>query len=251
MTALELLVDFHKCAQRQGPGSAEDTLKALSFIPFKKSDAVKVADIGCGTGAQTFVIAQQLNAEITAVDIFPDFLEKINSTAKTKGLEGKIKTLQASMDELPFKKNEFDLIWSEGAIYNMGFESGIKNWKNFLKTGGYLAVSEITWTTQTRPQVIENHWKNEYPEVNTASQKLSVLENNGFSPVGYFYFPEKSWVNHYYQPIENRIQSFLAKHHFSEQAKELVNQELQEIKMYKTYKDYYSYGFYIAKKTKL
>ena len=32
MTELELMIDFHKDAERQGPGSYSETLKALSFI---------------------------------------------------------------------------------------------------------------------------------------------------------------------------------------------------------------------------
>jgi len=75
------------------------------------------------------------------------------------------------MDDLPFKEGEFDLIWSEGAIYNIGFENGLKKWKDYLKAGCYLSVSEITWITQTRP---EEFWKAEYPEVD----KLLTKSNN-------------------------------------------------------------------------
>ena len=30
-----------------------------------------------------------------------------------------------SMENLPFRKEEFDLIWSEGAIDSIGFETGL------------------------------------------------------------------------------------------------------------------------------
>lgn len=144
MTEMELLIDFHKDAERQGPGSNEDTLRALSFIDLDKKRQLKVADFGCGSGAQTIALAQNLNAKITAVDLFPEFLEKLNSNAEKLGLQDKIITLEKSMDDLPFEKDEFDLIWSEGAIYIIGFEEGIKKWKEYLKIGGYIALSEIT-----------------------------------------------------------------------------------------------------------
>ena len=35
-----------------------------------------------------------------------------------------------------------DLIWSEGAIYNIGFEQGVRDWRPFLKEGGVLVASE-------------------------------------------------------------------------------------------------------------
>jgi len=250
MTEIELLIDFHKDAERQGPGSNEDTLKALGFIDLDDRKRLKVADIGCGSGAQTISLAQNLNADITAVDLFPEFLEKLNINSKKIGLQDKITTLQKSMDDLPFANREFDIIWSEGAIYIIGFEEGIKKWKDYLKIGGYFVLSEITWTTNSRPKEIEEHWNNEYPQIDTASNKIRILEENGFSPIGYFYLPESSWINNYYQPIENRIDRFLKKHNNSDMAKKIVETERNEISKYRTYKDFLSYGFYIAKKVK-
>jgi cyclopropane fatty-acyl-phospholipid synthase-like methyltransferase len=250
MTELELLIDFHKDAERQGPGSHEDTLRALSFIDLEKGARIKVADIGCGSGAQTITLARALNAEITAIDLFPEFLEKLMANSEKLGLKDKITTLEKSMDDLPFSGNTFDIIWSEGAIYNIGFENGIKKWKEFLKAGGYIALSEITWTTNSRPLEIEAHWKKEYPQIDTASNKIKILEENGFSPVGYFYLPESSWVNSYYKPIEERFDHFLSKHNNSETAQKIVEAEKNEIRKYRTYKDYLSYGFYIARKMK-
>jgi ubiquinone/menaquinone biosynthesis C-methylase UbiE len=248
MTALELLVDFHKNAERQGPGSNEDTLKALSFIDVDQQRPLRVADIGCGTGAQTMVLAQHLNAQITAVDLFPEFLAQLTARAERLGLHDNIRTLQASMDDLPFDREAFDIIWSEGAVYIIGFEEGVKKWKSFLKPGGYLAISEITWTTQLRPPAIEAYWNKEYPQIDVASSKMKVLEDHGFSPVGYFYLPESSWINHYYQPIANRMDAFLAQHNHTELAKEIVAAERKEISTYRTYKDFLSYGFYVARK---
>lgn len=248
MTEIELLIDFHKNAKRQGPGSNEDTLKALSFISFKTGQPLKVADIGCGSGAQTIALAQNIEGQITAVDLFPEFLDKLNANSKELGLQDKITTLEKSMDDLPFTNEEFDIIWSEGAIYIIGFEEGVQKWKDYLKSGGYIALSEITWTTNSRPNEIEEHWNKEYPQIDTASNKIKIIEENGFSPVGYFYLPVSSWIDNYYQPIEERFDDFLQKHNNSELAKSIVDGEKEEIKKYKKYKDFLSYGFYIAKK---
>ncbi len=248
MTEIELLIDFHVGAERQGPGSDEDTLKALSFIDINLEKSLKIADIGCGSGAQTLTLAKNLNGSINAVDLFPEFLIKLNERAKTLHLKSKIVTLEKSMDELPFSNEEYDIIWSEGAIYNIGFESGLKNWKRFLKTGGYIAVSEMTWKTKNRPKEIEEYWNNEYPEIDNALEKIKILEENGFSLEGFFFLPEKSWIENYYNPMEKRFDAFLQKHVNSDVAKAIVEGEKKEIALYKKYKDYISYGFYIAKK---
>ena len=248
MTELELLIDFHKDADRQGPGSTADTLKALSFIDLPREKPLKVADIGCGTGAQTITLARQIAGHITAVDLFPEFLDQLNRRAQELGVQDKITTLEKSMDDLSFGTEEFDIIWSEGAIYNMGFAAGIRQWKPFLKPGGYLAVSEITWLTNRRPAEIEAHWNREYPEIDTAAGKMKVLEEHGFSPVGYFILPPASWIENYYRPMEARFAAFLDKHEHSEMAQAQVEADRDEIEKYQRFKDYFSYGFYVAQK---
>lgn len=248
MTELELLIDFHMNAVRQGPGSISDTLKALSFIVHDNNKSLNVLDIGCGSGTQTITLAQNIKGNISAVDLFPQFLDKLNTKAIELGLSDKISTIEQSMDSLSFKKEQFDIIWAEGSIYIMGFENGIKKWTEFLKPGGFIAVSEITWLTNKRPKEIENHWKHEYPEIGTAGEKIKILEENNLSLVGYFVLPYESWLNNYYEPMEDRFEAFLRKHNFSESAKMIVDNEKDEIAKYRKYKDYYSYGFYIAKK---
>lgn len=248
MNELELIIDLHKNSSRQGPGSEEETLRALAFMDLPKDKALRIADIGCGSGGQTLTLAGNLDAKIIAVDIFPEFLEELNEKAAIRSLDKKITTIRASMEELPFKKEEFDIIWSEGAIYNMGFENGIKSWWQFIRPGGYLAVSEITWTSNSRPSELENFWKAEYPEIDKASVKIGILESNGYSLAGYFILSEKSWLENYYEPLEGQFEGFLKRNGKSEQANKVVSEYRAEIDIYKKFGSYYSYGFYVARK---
>jgi len=195
MENYQLLIDLHKRAKRQGPGGDTETEKAVSLAMIDPSAPLKIADIGCGTGSSAMLLAHLLNAQITAVDFLPEFLEMLETNAKNLGLTEKISTLACSMDKLPFGDEEYDVIWSEGAIYNIGFERGVKAWKRFLKTGGLLVVSEITWLTAERPWELQEYWKNEYPEIDTASAKIGVLEKNGYFPVAYlFYRSIAGWI---------------------------------------------------------
>ena len=247
-TEIELIIDLHKNSDRQGPGSEKETLKALSFIHLPNDQNLKIADIGCGSGGQTLTLAQKINGQITAVDLYPEFLHELNEKSERLGLKEKIVTLQKSMEDLPFKSEEFDIVWSEGAIYNIGFQNGIKKWKLYLKVGGYLAISEITWITNSRPKEIEDFWKQEYPEIDTSSNKIRILETNGYSLVGFFYLNQESWIENYYKPMEARFESFLKRHNNSELARKVVEDNKSEIILYLKYKDYYGYGFYIARR---
>lgn len=249
MTDYQLLIDLHKRAKRQGPGGDKETKRAIELAGLSPSTPLKIADIGCGTGSSTILLAKTLNAQITAVDFLPDFIDVLKANTEKAGLGNKINPLVGSMDKLPFEDEAYDVIWSEGAIYNMGFENGVNNWKRFLKPGGLLVVSEITWLTNHRPTEIHEHWTGEYPEIDTASAKISTLENSGYSPVGYFVLPEHCWQDNYYRPMQNNFKEFLAKNINNEKAKIIVDAEKKEISLYEQFKNYYSYGVYIAKKT--
>ena len=244
-----LMVDLHLDGERQGPGSEEQTLRALAHTQLDTSSTLKVADIGCGTGASTLVLAKSLpNAQITAVDLFPEFLNVLTQRVEAEGVSAEVKVMEGSMDALPFTKDSFDLIWSEGAIYNIGFKRGIELWKPFLKTGGVLAVSEITWLHPNPPEEIRVHWEAEYPEISTASEKIKLLESAGYDLLGYSVLPPSNWIENYYVPTESRIPEFSARHEGVQEVDELISMERQEAKLYEQYKKWFSYGFYVVVK---
>ena len=248
MDDYQLLIDLHKDANRQGPGGDAEVEKALSLAMVDRTEPLKIADIGCGTGASTLLLARLLEAKITAVDFLPAFLEVLEDRADNLGLSEKITTLCCSMDNLPFANEEYDVIWSEGAIYNFGFEKGITNWHRYLKVGGLLVVSEITWITDSRPPELQKYWTSEYPEIDVASSKIAALEKSGYSPIGYFVLPEYCWLDNYYRPMQNRFKSFLKRNDNNEKARAIVEAENREIELYEKYRTQYSYGVYVARK---
>ncbi|MGX9366775.1 class I SAM-dependent methyltransferase [Desulfoplanes sp. PS50] len=146
-----LICDYFSTLDRQGPGSPEVTAKALECIDNLTSES-RIADIGCGTGGQTLVLAEHAPGRITALDLFPEFIAILEDRVRTAGLQDRIKGVVGSMEALSFQDGELDLIWSEGAIYNIGFERGINEWHRFLKKGGFLAVSEACWFAEERPE---------------------------------------------------------------------------------------------------
>ena len=121
MDELTLLADLHKAGLRQGPGSPDVTRRAMGLAGLDGSRPLEIADIGCGTGGASLELARMLDARITAVDFLPSFLDVLRQRAQAQGL-GRIITLEASMDALPFTDASFDVIWSEGAVYNLRLE---------------------------------------------------------------------------------------------------------------------------------
>ena len=244
---LGLICEYFAGVERQGPGSPEVTRRALSSVE-GLHDESRIADLGCGTGGQTMVLAQSAPGRITGIDVFQTFIDLFNENARSLGLQDRVKGVVGTMDDLSFEKEELDLIWSEGAIYNIGFERGLNEWREFLKPGGYVAVSEASWFTETRPAEIEEFWNSEYPGIDTIPRQLAQLQKAGYIPVASFILPETCWTEHFFEPQVPARELFLEKHKGDKVAEDFVANMRHEAQLYRKYKEYYGYTFYIGKK---
>jgi len=246
---MALLVSLHLDAERQGPGSDAQTRQALAHTGLDLDSDLAVADLGCGTGASTLVLARELSkARITAVDFLPAFVQRLSQRASQAGLGQRITPWVGSMEAPPFPEESLDLIWSEGAIYNLGFEKGVRLWRPLLKPGAVLAVTELTWLTLDRPEELTAYWVAQYPEVATTAEKLAVLERNGYRPRACFVLPHDCWLQNYYRPMQQRWAAFLQTHHHSPQARSVVAAEEQEMALYERHRDQMGYVFYVAQR---
>ncbi|HRZ41492.1 MAG TPA: class I SAM-dependent methyltransferase [Bacteroidales bacterium] len=245
---LNIILEYFSNTDRQGPGSPDITLKALSFIE-GLTEKSKIADIGCGTGGQTMVLGQNTSCDIIGVDLCSDYVNQLNKNAQNKNLQDRVKGIVDNMKELPFQEEEFDLIWSEGAIYNIGFERGLNNWRKFLKQGGYLAVTENTWFTEERPAEIQDFWQKAYPEIDTISNKVAQMQKTGYLPIATFVVPETVWTDYY--ALQPQMQaSFLEKYKGNRSAEQFIAYQRYEAELFYKYKAYYGYVFYIGKRIK-
>ncbi len=243
----DLICEYFSSIERQGPGSPEVTVKALGFIDNLSRES-NIADIGCGTGGQTMVLAEHAEGHITGIDLFPAFIDLFTANAGKLNLHGRVKGIVGSMDNLPFRNEELDLIWSEGAIYNIGFERGLNEWRQFLKSGGYIAVTDASWFTEERPSEIDLFWKDAYPEMDTIPHNVFKMQKAGYVPVATFILPENCWTEHFYDPQVAAQEVFLGKYSGNPAAEELVANMRQEASLYAKYREYYGYVFYIGKK---
>ena len=224
---------------RQGPGNEASTLRALQFIE-GLSDSSRIADLGCGTGGQTITLARHAPGTITGVDLFPKFIDRLHANAAAFGLQDRVKGLAGDMAEPPFEEGSLDLIWSEGAIYHIGFQRGMKEWRRYLKSGGYIAVTENTWLTDERPKEIADFWNAAYPEIDTIPHKVAQVQAAGYLPVATFVLPETIWTDYY--AAQER---FLAQH---PQPEAFTAAQRYERELYDKYQAYYGYAFYIAQR---
>ena len=104
----QLICGYFSSTDRQGPGSEACTLKAFSYLKDLPNHP-KIADLGCGTGSSSLVLAKHTEAHITAIDLFPLFIEKLNTHAQQDHVNEKIHAIVGDIGELPFEEASFDV----------------------------------------------------------------------------------------------------------------------------------------------
>ena len=152
------------------------------------------------------------------------------------------------MSELPFPESSFDLLWSEGAIYIIGFDQGLERWRPLVRPGGYLVVSEASWFRPDPPQEVRDFWAENYPAIRTVNENLAAARDLGWVPVGNFHLPEEGWSEEYYGPLEGRLSAFRRAHAGDPGALEIADLTELEISMYARYSGYYGYEFYVLRR---
>ena len=245
-TFTDLLLETHIGLERQGPGSPETVLKALGFLG-SLDRFEPVADLGCGTGGQTMLLAEYLPGHIAALDMFPAFIDELKKKAKNKNLENRVEGVLGNMGKLPFQENSFDLIWSEGAIDNIGFRKGLVHWRRFLKNGGYIAVTSPTWLTGEHLEIVDKFWRDAGSRLDTAQHNIKIMQDSGYTFVAAFALTENCWTENYFTPREAAIRRLLEKYGKSETMQKYAELNRHEVELYLKYKQHYGYVFYIGK----
>jgi ubiquinone/menaquinone biosynthesis C-methylase UbiE len=244
---MSIFFEIHSDIPREGPGDNESTRKAYKLIEKYVSKPV-ILDIGAGPGMQTMEIAKLTDGTILATDMNEDFLHVVEERAKQFGVSEKISTQIANMKKLPFEEGVFDVIWSEGAIYIIGFEKGLQEWKKFLKNEGIIAVTEISWLKEDVPNEPWSFWKEAYPEIDTVSANIQKAEVLGYKLIDTFVLPESAWWGEYYPPLEERLVMLREKYQNDEEALRMIAETQAEIDLFRKFHEYYNYVFYIFQK---
>jgi cyclopropane fatty-acyl-phospholipid synthase-like methyltransferase len=245
---VDIFWEIHSGLPREGPGDSISTARAYA-VASDLPPQPKILDIGCGPGMQTLDLARLSGGKIIAIDFHRPFLDELVRRAKKAGVEAQIQARKLSMFGMDFEREQFDLVWSEGAIYIMGFEAGFKACHSFLKPGGYMAVTEVSWFQPNPPGEIVDFWIKNYPGMRTIEENIQRLERQGYKLVEYFHLPDSSWWDNYYDPLAERVSMLREKYAGNPEAQNALDEELAEIDMFRKYSIYYGYEFYIAQKT--
>ena len=202
-TYMQDFMTVFETLEQWGPGSTQDSLKALSLI---SPDSIsQLLEIGFGKGLSTILLAENSRAHITAVDNEPMAIEHLHQRTQSLKLEERISSVCASMTELPFKEKSFDAIWAESCVYIMGMENALKQWKPLLKDQGMLMVSDLVWLTDTPDDDAMKFWLADYPDISSIPERLKLFKQQGYEVMEHFSLDVAAWKN-YWLPLQQRIE---------------------------------------------
>ena len=235
---------IHSGLPREGPGDNKSTRKAYMMLEDLPENP-RILDVGCGPGMQTVELAKLSGGQIVALDVHEPFLEQLKDAVKKEGANDMVKAVQGDMFNLKFEDGSFDVVWSEGAVFVIGFEKGLREWKRLLTPKGYFVVSELCWLKNDVPKEAKTFITQAYPPVKTIEGNIDIIQNSGYRLVGSFVLPSKSWWDNYYTPIETKLPSLKARYKDDKEVLQAITCTETEIEMFRKYYDYYGYAFYI------
>lgn len=238
---------LHRGLPQQGPGSDAATARALACVPALGPGA-RILDVGCGSGRQALALARGSAASIDAVDLSGELLAELASRAERAGLAGRIRTHRMDMAALDFPDGHFALVWSEGAIYQLGFERGLRAWRRLLGPGGHLAATELSWLGAERPPEAEAFWAEAYPGMAGVEENLAAAGRAGYALVEHFALPETAWWEGYYTPLRERLAALRARHAGDAAGLAALAATAREIDLFERHAGAYGYVFYVVRR---
>jgi 2-polyprenyl-3-methyl-5-hydroxy-6-metoxy-1,4-benzoquinol methylase len=117
-------------------------LPALEGIPKKLDDGIRVADIGCGVGFSTLLMAKAFpKSSFIGYDFHAPSIEQANAHAKAHGLADRVRFVTARAKDI--SERDFDLVTMFDCLHDMGDPKGCaKHVRGLLKPGGSWMIVE-------------------------------------------------------------------------------------------------------------
>ncbi|MBT8115458.1 MAG: class I SAM-dependent methyltransferase [Arenicella sp.] len=239
---IEALISLHIGLERQGPGDPDFSDFIINQLPELPANPA-IADIGCGAGAGALILARKFHSKVKAVDFSKVFLDQMMRRAAQEGLQDLIEPIECDMGKLDWQPGSIDLLWSEGAAYNISFEGALKAWRPFLAANGVAVISEMNYFSNKVPDVVAQYMKHAYPGIKTESENNDLINSSGFKVVAVHRLPSIAWWDNYYDPLRENIAAL--KDTADDVMQAVINDTEEEMNLFRAYQDDYGYSYYI------
>ncbi|WP_338065351.1 class I SAM-dependent methyltransferase [Thiospirillum jenense] len=235
------LIELHRGLKRQGPGDDEFSRHLLQELAAYLPVNPRIADLGCGSGAASLLLANDYHSRVLAVDLSAEFIAELSTRAQAAGLADFITPINADMADLNWPNESIDLLWSEGAAYQLGFENALTRWRPLIRSGGIAVISEMSWFIDDAPPPAQTYWQTAYPTMANELDNMARAKRAGFHVLITRRLPSAAWWANYYEPLKIRIQQLNSESSLAP----VLRETEQEMALFAQYSDHYGYTFYV------
>jgi len=243
-----LFFEVFESLPRQGPGNRASTARALALCA-ELPEAPAILDLGCGVGGQTLHLAELTGGRITAVDRHAPAVDRLRATVIERGLEDRDR-VRARVGDIadPVPPGEcVDLLWSEGALYNVGIARALEIHADTVVTGGYVAFTDCVWRGGDRPAEVVAAFT-DYPGMGEVGNVLTVVSGSAFTLVDHFPLPDEAWWDDFYAPLERRVAGLRRRYAGDVEARAILDEIGAEADLRRRHGASYGYEFVVARR---
>lgn len=242
-----IFFELYESLPRQGPGNRACTARALGLCrDLPRSPAI--LDLGCGVGGQTLHLADLSSGSVLAMDSHAPSVERLRAAIAARGLAPRVTAVVGDMARPGQPDASFDLVWSEGALYNIGLPNALRVCHGLLRPGGYLAFSDAVWRRADPPPAVKAAFEQDYPGMGWPEDDVAAIRDCGFELVGHFTVPDEAWWEDFYTPMEARIAQLRVRYAGDAEASAVLDQLAEEPAAHRRYSGFYAYEFFVARR---
>jgi SAM-dependent methyltransferase len=243
----DVFFEVFEALPRQGPGNRDCAARALELCRDLPASPA-VLDLGCGVGGQTLHLAQLTSGSIIAVDNHVPSIDRLTRTVAERNLSQRVRPMVGDMGRLTFPSESFDLIWSEGALYNIGIEHALRICRPLLRPGGYLAFTDAVWRKEDPPAEVRAAFDADYPGMGWVNDVRAAIARCDLELLGHFTLPDHAWWEDFYTPMQRRVRDLRDQYGADSEALAVLDQIDQEPELHRRYSEYYAYEFFVTRR---
>ena len=242
----EIFFEVFDALPRQGPGDLASARKALAICSGLPK-APRILDLGCGSGGQTLYLAELTGGCVTAVDSRAASIVRLRAEVARRGLSDRIEAWVGDMSDPPVPQADFDLVWSEGALYNIGIKRALDVCARMLKPGGHLIFTDAVWRRDDPPDAVRAGFEADYPGIGQVEDLLVMIASSDFELLGHFTLPDEAWWQDFYTPMEERVAELRLRYHDDADVLDILAAIGQEPELHRLHSDCYAYEYFVCR----
>lgn len=244
---IKALCLIHENLPRKGPGSDRVALSLIERIKPLLPNRPRAADLGCGNGHSSLLLAERLEADVLAVDFCQAFLDELAESLETRPAAGKVTPRLADMLSPGLEPGSCDLIWSEGAAFAVGTMQAFEEWRPLLAPGGLLVLSECCWFTGSPPPEAKAFWEENYREMGSVGDCIKAAESAGYTFLHAETLPSADWWTTYFDPLAVRLRDLEKEVEPESLLAEVIRRAWVEQDNFRRFSDNFGYLFLVLK----